>query len=113
MRKNEMKSEIWHYSLGIYKGYTEDIKVAKRIINWKSVESCSIYHTPSMQIFAYDFLLPTKSYNRVARLLELPKRRKSHSKILQGQKLQLKKQRHPLKQRGAQVISSELTAVED
>ena len=105
-----MKSETWRYSLGIYKGYCEDLSIAKRIMRWKSVEPCSIYYTPSMQIFAYDFIFRTRSYDRVARLLELPKRRKSPSKILQGQKLQLKKQRHPLKERGAQVRTSNLTS---
>jgi len=106
-------AEIWQYGRGYYKGYTEDIKFAKRIMNWKSVESCSIYYTPSMRIFAYDFIFPTRSYDRVARVLGLPPRKKSPAKIFQGQKLHLKKQRLPLRVRGAQVKSSKLAPVED
>ena len=60
-----------------------------------------------------DFVFPTRSYNRVAGLLGLSKRKKSPSKILQGQKLQLKNQRLHLMERGAQVKSSILTPVED
>ena len=106
-------AEIWKYFRGKYKGYTQDIKVAKRIMNWKSVEPCSIYYTPSMRIFAYDFIFPTRTYDRIAEAFGLPQRKKSPSKILQGKKLQLKNQRLQLKERGAQVKTSKLTAVED
>ncbi len=106
-------NEIWQYGRGNYKGYCDDLKIAKRIMNWKSVESCSIYYTPSMRIFAYDFIFPTRSYDRVAKLLELPPRKKSPAKVKQGQKLHLKKQRLPLSVRGAQVKSSKLIPVED
>ena len=101
-------SEIWQYGRGFYKGYTDDLEVAKQIMNWNSVERCSIYYTSSMRIFAYDFIFPTRTYNRVARVLGLPERKKSLSKIKQGQKLQ----RVQLMERGAQVKSSKLTSVE-
>jgi len=106
-------NEIWKDGPGRYKGYSEDINVAKRIMNWKSVEPCSIYYTPSMRIFAYDFIFRTRSYDRIAKVLYLPPRKKSTLKILQGQKLQLKNQRLHLMKRIAQVKSSNLTAVED
>ena len=109
--KETENAEIWKYFGREYKGYIENLDVAKRIMNWKSVEPCSIYYTPSMRIFAYDFIFPTRTYNRVARVLGLPPRKKSPSKILQGQKLQLKNQRLHLMKRGAQVKSSKLTAV--
>ncbi|MCH8014966.1 MAG: hypothetical protein IH823_09390 [Candidatus Dadabacteria bacterium] len=105
-------TEIWRYGRGYYKSYTENLDVAKRIMRWSSVERSSIYYTPSMRIFAYDFIFPTRTYNRVARVLGLPDRKKSPSKILQGQKLQLKNQRLQLMERIAQVRSSKLTSVE-
>ena len=81
-------SEIWKYGRGRYKGYTEDVKIAKRIMNWNSVERCSIYYTPSMQIFAYGFIFRTRTYNRVARALGLPDRKKLTRRIKKDQKLQ-------------------------
>ncbi|MCH7820060.1 MAG: hypothetical protein IIB40_10980 [Candidatus Marinimicrobia bacterium] len=109
--KNSEVSEIWRFSSGVYKGYTEDIKVAKRIMNWISVEQCSIYYYPDFRLKGYDFIFPTRSYNRVSRVLGLSPRRKSPSKILQGKKLQIRNQRLHLRERGAQVISSKLTSV--
>lgn len=81
-------SEIWSYGRGKFKGYTEDLDVAKRVMNWKSIESSSIYYTPDMQIFAYGFIFRTRTYNRVARALGLPDRKKLTRRIKKDQKLQ-------------------------
>ena len=81
-------SEIWWYGRGFYKCYFENLDIAKRIKRWKSVERCSIYYTHSMRIFAYDFILPTLTYDRVAKALGLPPRKKSPARIKQGLKLQ-------------------------
>ena len=70
------------------------------------MERSSIYYTPEMRIFAYDFIFPTQTYNRVAKALELPKRKKSAGRIKQGQRL------HEV-DRIAQVNSSKLAPVED
>ena len=99
-------SEIWKYFRGEYRAYTENIVLAKRIMKWKSVKRSSIYYTPSMRIFAYDFKFPTQTYNRVAKALGLPERKKSAGRIKQGQRL------HEV-DRIAQVKSSKLAPVED
>ena len=88
MSDNINVSEIWLYGRGCYKGYTEDISVAKRILRWNSVERCSIYYTHSMRIFAYDFVFASRTHNRIARVLGLPERRKSAGRIKQGERLQ-------------------------
>jgi len=106
MSTNGNVSEIWQYGRGFYKGYTENLDVAKQIMKWKSVERGSIYYTPSMRIFADDFIFPTRTYNRVARVLGLPERKKSAGRIKQGKRL------HEV-DRIAQVKSSKLTPVED
>ena len=85
--KNSEVSEIWWYGRGFYKCYIENLDVVKRIMRWRSVEHCSFYYTRSMQIFAYDFVFPTPTYNRVARALGLPERKKSSVRIKQGQRL--------------------------
>ena len=107
--KNSEVSEIWWYGRGFYKCYIENLDVVKRIMRWSSVERCSFYYTRSMQIFAYDFVFPTRSYNRIAGLLGLPDRRKSLSKIKQGQRLQ----RLQIVDHIAQVKCSKLNSVED
>ena len=86
--KNSEVSEIWWYGRGFYKCYIENFDVVKRIMRWRSVEHCSFYYTRSMQIFAYDFVFASRTYNRIAGLLGLPDRKKSLSKIKQGQRLQ-------------------------
>lgn len=102
-------SEIWQYGRGFYKAYTENLDVGKQIMKWSSVENSSIYYTHTMQIFAYDFIFPTRTYNRVAKALELPKRKKLIGRIKQGEKLK----RFQIHNRIAQVKSSKLTPVED
>ena len=97
---------IWKFGRGFYKGYTENRDVARRIMRWSSVEQCSIYYTPSMRIFAYDFVFATRTYNRIAQVLELPMRRKSPGRVKQGQRVQKAS-------RIDQVKSSKLTPVED
>ena len=113
MSTDRTESEIWKDGRGRYKGYSEDINVAKRIMRWKSVQKAATHYYPGMRLKAFEFIFPTRTFNRVARALGLPPRKKSTSKILQGQKLQLKNQRLHLMERGAKVKSSELTPVED
>ena len=98
-------AEIWQYGQGYFKAYTEEADIAKRIMRWSSVERCSIYYTASMRIFAYDFVFATRTYNRIAQVLELPMRRKSPGRVKQGQRAQKAS-------RIDQVKSSKLTSVE-
>ena len=105
--KNSEVSEIWWYGRGLFKCYIENLDVVKRIMRWSSVERCSFYYTRSMQIFAYDSVFPTPTYNRVAKALGLPDRKKSPARIKQGLKLQ---RLHEV-DRIAQFKSSKLTSV--
>ena len=101
-----MKSEIWQYGRGYFKAFTEEADIAKRIMRWGSVERCSIYYTHSMRIFAYDFVFPTPTYNRVAKALGLPMKSKSIKRVIQGQRLQKV-------DRITEVKCSKLNSVED
>ena len=85
--KNSEVSEIWKYFRGEYKGYTQNLDVANRVMNWNSIESSSIYYTSNMQIFAYDFIFRTRTHNRVAKVLGLPKRKKSAGRVKKDQRL--------------------------
>ena len=48
----------------------------------------SYYFTPSMQIFAYDFVFAARSHDRIAVALKLPMKVKSPARVKQGQRLQ-------------------------
>ena len=101
-----MNSEIWQYVRGFYKGYTENLEAAKRIMRRTSVDRCCIYYFPDGRLKAFDFIFPTDTYNRVAEALGLPMKTKSAGRIKQGQRL------HEV-DRIAQVNSSKLAPVED
>ena len=99
-------NEIWKDGRGRYKGYSEDINVAKRIMRWKSVQKSATHYYPGMRLKAFEFIFPTRSYKRIAEALGLPKKIKSVGRVKQGQRLQKV-------DRIAQVKSSKLTPVED
>ena len=100
-----MKSEIWRYGRGYFKAFTEEIDIAKRIMRWSSVERCSIYYTASMRIFAFDFVFASRTYDRIAKSLGLPERKKSSGRVNSGVRLQKAS-------RIDQVKSSELPSAE-
>ena len=83
-----MNSEIWQYGRGFYKGYTENLESARRIMRWTSVDQCCIYYYPNGKLKAIDFIFSSDTYNRVAEALGLPQKRKSPARIKQGQRLQ-------------------------
>ena len=88
MSSKSNESEIWKYFRGEYRCYTENIGLARRILSWKSVERGAIYYYPDFSIKGLDFIIRTRTYNRVARVLGLPKRKKSPRRIKRGQRLQ-------------------------
>lgn len=98
-----LRAEIWYYGRGWYKAYSETLSVIKRVTRWESVKLSSIYYYPDFSIKGNDIIFPTKTYNRVAVALGLPKKRKSQGRVKQGQRAQKAS-------RIAQVKSSNLTS---
>ena len=98
-------SEIWSYGRGHWKSYTENFKLAKKILGWKSVKKDATYYYPDFSIKGYDFIFLTRSYNRISRVLGLPERKKSLRRIKKDQRLQES-------DRMGQFKSSNLPAVE-
>ena len=88
MSSNSNESEIWKYFRGEFRCYTENIALARRILSWKSVERGAIYYYPDFSIKGLDFIFRTRTYNRVARVLGLPKRKKAPRRVKKDQRLQ-------------------------
>ena len=77
-------TEIWRYSRGWYKGYSENFKELVKIKSWKEVTLCGFYYDKSGRLIGRDFSFPSKLFNRVANILNLQKKMKSHNRIKAG-----------------------------
>jgi len=78
-----MKSTIWGYRRGEFKGYSENFSELAKIESWKEVVHCGYYYENGILI-GRDFIFPSKLYNRVAKVFNLPKRSKSQNRIRGG-----------------------------
>jgi len=82
-----VKAEIWSYSKGLCKGYVEDKTLARQIAGWKNCQLCGSYFDKAGRLFGCDIIFPSRLYNRVAELLELPKKLKNLNRVHQGQRI--------------------------
>ena len=83
-----MKSDIYRYFKGEYWCYTENIEAARKILRWESVERGATHIYSDGKLKAFEFIFPTRTYDRVAEALGLPPRKKSAGRVKQGQRLQ-------------------------
>lgn len=83
-----MKSEIHKYFSGEYRCYTDNLKAAKKIMRWKSVEKVVTHTYSDGRLKAFEFKFPTRTYDRVSEALGLPKKIKSAGRVKSGQRLQ-------------------------
>jgi len=83
-----MKSDIYRYFKGEYWCYTENIEAARKILRWESVERAATHTYSDGKLKAFEFIFPTQTYDRVAKTLRLPERKKSPGRVKQGQRLQ-------------------------
>jgi len=81
-------SEIYEHFRGEYWCYTENIEAARKIIRWESVERSATHIYSDGKLKAFEFIFPTRTYDRVAEALGLPPRKKSPGRVKQGQRLQ-------------------------
>jgi len=72
-------NSIWFYQKGEYKCYSKDLKLLNRIESWILVDSGAYYYE-SGNLFARDLIFPSKLYNRVAKALGLPLRKKNKNR---------------------------------
>ena len=83
-----MKSDIYRYFKGEYWCYTENIEAAKKIMRWKSVKRGATHIYSDGRLKAFELIFPTRTYNRIAETLGLPKKVKSAGRVKSGQRLQ-------------------------
>ena len=88
MTKSEI-GEIWQCSY-----YPSEFKIwispkhqdiRRKIEGWKKSVRCATYYYPNGAV-TWDFIIPTKLYDRVAKLMGVPKRRKNPGRVAGGKK---------------------------
>lgn len=57
---------IWHYSTGYYKAFTDSYEVKQRIVKDLGLEVCNLYEKPK----GWDFIVPKDQLSKVKRLLK-------------------------------------------
>jgi len=79
-----MDSEIWEWFRGYYKVYLEDSKVKRQIASWDECkEHCKYFHSDGR--LGWDIIFPSRLFNRIAKLVSLPLKRKNMKRVLHGQ----------------------------
>jgi len=76
-----MKSEIWWYSKGFYKIYTEDYQEKEKIDSWQSCRCSNTYYDQYGKNKAWDLIFPSRLYNRVAKVIGAPPRKKNPLRV--------------------------------
>ena len=92
-----MLQEIWPYGRGFYKVYVEDYAIKQKLDDWKDCKlSCRYFHVNGKN--GWDFIFPSKLYNRIAGLLHLPLKEKNKNRVLAGRhsKVATNEKRHDL-----------------
>ena len=81
--------EIWRWSY-----YPSEFKVwispeypdiRRKIERWGESQKCATYFYPDGAV-TWDFIIPAKLYDRVAKLIGVPKRRKNPGRVAAGKK---------------------------
>ena len=78
-----MENEIWLYYRGFYKAFTQEYEIKRKLDSWKDCKVQCSYIMPDGKN-GWDYVFPAKIYNRVAKLLNLPSKKKNKNKILAG-----------------------------
>ena len=84
-----MECEIWEYGIrGWYKVLVTDAEMKRKLLGWKDCESqCRYSRVNDLREIGWDFLFPGEIYDRVAKLVGLPPRKKSASRVEHGKKV--------------------------
>jgi hypothetical protein len=81
-----METEIWKYDIGRYKVVVVDRELKNKLMSWKECTLHCRYSYMRGEI-GWDFIFPGRIYNRVARLVGLPPKRKNPKRVAQGKRL--------------------------
>jgi len=78
---------IWPWHRGYYKVYVDDYQIKRKISKWGEAKLHCHYYYPDGKN-AWDFIIPSKLYNRAADELGLPRKAKNKNRIKCGKKNQ-------------------------
>lgn len=82
-KKKEMENEIWFYYRGFYKAYIQDYKIKQKLDDWKDCKIQCSYFMPGGKN-GWDYVFPAKKYSRIAKLLNLPLKKKNQNRVFAG-----------------------------
>lgn len=75
--------EVWSYGRGYYKVFVNDCSLKNKIDRWKDFKlSCRYCLADGTK--GWDYIFPSKRYNRIAKLLNLPPKQKNINRVLSG-----------------------------
>ena len=86
-RQHTQDTAIWPFFRSQYKVYVEDAALKDRIAGWQGCRVHCIYHNPRFRVVAWDIIVPSRLYDRVAQLCGLPPRKKSPGRVAHGKRL--------------------------
>ena len=86
-RQQTQDTGIWPFFRGQYKVYVEDAALKDRIAGWRDCRVHCIYHNRRLQVVAWDIVVPSRLYDRVAQLCGLPLKKKSPGRVAHGKRL--------------------------
>ena len=81
-----MNTESWRWKRGYWKFFILDGKIKEKVARWKKAKLHCRYFLPNGKR-AWDFIVPSELYNRLAQLLDIPLRKKSPKRIIAGEKV--------------------------
>lgn len=81
-----MKAEIWNFERGFIKVFTSSYEIKTQIARWARAK-VSCYYISRDGKKAWDFILPSKLYNRAAELLGLPMKQKNRNRVEAGKRV--------------------------
>ena len=81
------RSAIWSIGGGNYCLYSEDREKLKRVLRWKSITLFNIHRYPAGNFRAEQIVFSSRQYNRIATVFDLPRKKKSQGRVLQGKKM--------------------------
>jgi len=84
-----MKSEIWPWYRGFYKVYLEDSEKKRQIAGWQGCKEHCKYFLPDGRQ-GWDVIFPSRLYDKVARIVSLPLKKRNPKRVLHAQRLGLR-----------------------
>ena len=81
------RNAIWPIGGNNYILYSENERKLKRILRWKGVEIFNEHFYHGGKFRGMQIVFSSRQYNRIATVFDLPRKKKSKGRVLQGKKM--------------------------